>query len=176
MFSNSSQIGFWQITMRPQFLVIAAILSRAIAEQHPWLYRTKGKPTAMLEVGRLPALGCAFPLHVICWPQTILGMLTRVISMNQSSSRTLNSWRTLDCYKQDLITSLLTVHVALVSLTKFQTAGWLKSDQTQATCSLIHIASLQESSLLSTQSIPWVLNSVSMRVPGLSHANIFPGV
>ena len=52
-------------TMRLQFLTVAAVVGSTLAKQTPWLYKTEGKPAKMLEVGRLPALGCAFS-HGFC--------------------------------------------------------------------------------------------------------------
>ena len=44
--------------MRLQLSLLASFIGAALAQQSPWIYNTNGKPKVMLEVGRLPALGC----------------------------------------------------------------------------------------------------------------------
>lgn len=60
-----------------------AALGNVIAKPSQWPFKTQGKPHKMLQVGRLPALGCTCPFGLSSL-QTTLGMRTNVISMRRS--------------------------------------------------------------------------------------------
>jgi hypothetical protein len=48
--------------MTLQLLFILPFILSSLAQLVPWTHGTKGKPEKMLEVGRLPALGCTPPM------------------------------------------------------------------------------------------------------------------
>lgn len=137
--------------MRLQLLVLAGLVLGTVAKQFPWLYRTEGKPSKMLEVGRLPALGCYF--HSVnsliladnTWNAYYCEINETVVLDN---AKFMNESGLLEAgYEYFVIDGTGPFISAILVLMSFKTAGWPISDLNQETFFPTHIGSHQESSL-----------------------------